>query len=41
MVCDAGGRITIWNTFMEQVSGLPAGDVLGKPAAEVLAFLCA
>ena len=31
---DTGLRCILWNRFMEELTGIPAGEVLGKPAAE-------
>jgi PAS domain S-box-containing protein len=39
IVYDKGLRYRVWNPFMEQLSGLPAADVLGKTPLEVFPFL--
>ncbi len=39
IVYDRDLRYKVWNPFMERLTGLPAGDVLGKQPAEVFPFL--
>ncbi len=39
IVYDSNLRHTIWNPFMEKLSGIPASQVLGKKSAEVFPFL--
>jgi diguanylate cyclase (GGDEF)-like protein/PAS domain S-box-containing protein len=39
VVYDRGLRYLLWNRFMEELTGLPAGDVLGKPALELFPHL--
>lgn len=39
IVYDRELRYRVWNPFMEQLSGLPAKDVLGKTPLEVFPFL--
>ena len=36
---DRGLRITLWNRFMEEMTGIPAAEVLGKEATGVFPFL--
>jgi PAS domain S-box-containing protein len=38
VVYDRGLRITLWNRFMEGLTGLPASTVLGKNAIELFPF---
>src|SRR3989442_14491949 len=35
VVYDREFRYLLWNRFMEDMTGLPAEDVLGKPATEI------
>ncbi|KAG6603039.1 putative hybrid signal transduction histidine kinase [Phytophthora cinnamomi] len=37
LAVDAAGRVTFWNLKLAQLSGLLAGDVLGRPVAELVA----
>ena len=39
VVYDRGLRITLWNRFMEDMTGLKAADVLGKYPFEIFPFL--
>jgi PAS domain S-box-containing protein len=39
IVYDSNLRHTIWNPFMEKLSGIPASQVLGKYPTEVFPFL--
>jgi len=39
VVYDRDMRYKVWNPFMERLTGLPAGEVLGKRLAEVFPFL--
>ena len=39
IVYDRDLRYKVWNPFMERLTGLPAGEVLGKRPAEVFPFL--
>jgi PAS domain S-box-containing protein len=38
-VCDASLAVCVWNPAMEGIFGIPAADVLGRHAPEVLGFL--
>jgi PAS domain S-box-containing protein len=39
IVYDRGLRITLWNRFMEEMTGIPAADIAGKRAPEIFSFL--
>ncbi|MBI9066903.1 MAG: PAS domain S-box protein [Salinivirgaceae bacterium] len=39
IVYDTNLRYKVWNPFMEELTGMPAADVLGKYALDVLPFL--
>ena len=39
VVCDREGRFSVWNSFMERLTGYRAAEVLGRNALEVFPFL--
>src|ERR1035438_2705744 len=39
VVYGTDGRYTLWNAYMEGMTGVPAGDVIGKRPGEVFPFL--
>jgi PAS domain S-box-containing protein len=39
IVYDRDLRIMLWNRFMEEMTGLPAAEVLGKKAVEIFPFI--
>ncbi len=39
IVCDLNSRFQVWNPYMEQLSGMSAGEVLGKHFQELFPFL--
>ncbi|HVP93776.1 MAG TPA: PAS domain S-box protein [Methanoregulaceae archaeon] len=38
VIYDRELRITLWNRFMEELTGIPASDVVGKPAVALFPF---
>jgi PAS domain S-box-containing protein len=39
IVYDRDLRITLWSRFMEEMTGIPAADIMGKKAPEIYSFL--
>ena len=39
IVYDRDLKYVVWNPFMEELTGIPAAEVIGKPAVEIFPFL--